>query len=80
MENCETPMKVALNGALRELEKEMIRIRAEIEIAKDPDRLRTFVTRIMTIIITTDDLAAQPESCRTRLMRYFLNFDRSFAN
>jgi hypothetical protein len=60
MENGETRLKVAFNGALRELEKEISRIRAEIETAKDSERLRPLVTRLMTIIIMMDDLAAQP--------------------
>lgn len=60
MKDGETHLKVAFNGALRELEKEISRIRAEIETAKDSERLRPLVTRLMTIIIMMDDLAAQP--------------------
>lgn len=61
MENGETRLKVAFNGALREFEEVISRIRAEIETAKDSERLRPLVTRLMTVIIMMDDLAAQPE-------------------
>lgn len=74
MENSETHLKVALNGALRELEKEISRIRAEIEIAKDSARLRTFVTRLMTIIIMMDDLATQPGELQNPTDSLFFEF------
>lgn len=61
MENGEIRLKFTFNGALRQLEEVISKIRAEMETAKDSERLRPLVTRLMTIIVMMDDLAAEPE-------------------
>jgi hypothetical protein len=56
MDDCSARLKETFNGALRELEQEISRIKAEKETAKGSERLRLLVTRLRAIIGTMDDL------------------------